>query len=88
MKKKSKFEFFSIKLSPNVLFSPILVKFAQKLYLLLKKVPYRRTLQWVLWVQKEGKMCLHNKSMAPKLGGNCNGRFGNGAPFQYQNGAL
>ena len=23
-----------------------------------------------------------------KLGGNCNGRFGNGAPFQFQNGAL
>ena len=30
--KKSKFEFFSIKLSPNGLLSPILVQFAQKLY--------------------------------------------------------
>ena len=30
--KKSEFEFFSIKLSPNGLLSPILVKFAQKLY--------------------------------------------------------
>ena len=48
--KNSKFEFFTIELFPNGLLSPILVKFAQKLNPSLKKVPYRRTLQWLLLI--------------------------------------
>ena len=47
--KKSKFEFFSIELFPNGVFSPFFINFAQKMWLSLKKVPYRRTLQWLLW---------------------------------------